>query len=105
VPHVGEPQIPGTYDKKIVRRYIRHHLNEIAYCYDKQLLARPDLGGEITVRFFITPGGTVQGATGTGFDREVASCLSDVIGNIAFPPPREGGVQVTYPFQFHTTGR
>jgi hypothetical protein len=104
LPQVGEPQIPGSYDKKIVRRYIRHHLNEIAYCYDKQLLAHPGIGGEITVSFFIAPGGHVLSAKGAGFDREVASCLSDVIGNIAFPPPGDGGVQVNYPFTFHTTG-
>ena len=39
------------------------------------------------------------------FDREVASGVADVIGNIVVPPPGEGGVQVSYPFQFHTSGR
>ena len=105
VPRIREPTISGaSYDKSIVRRYIRQHLNEIAYCYDKQLLAKPGLGGEITLRFFIAPTGAVQGASGTGFDAEVARCLAEVISNIGFPAPGEGGVQVSYPFQFRTAG-
>lgn len=106
VPQLRAPTISGAnYDKSIVRRYIRQHLNEITYCYDKQLLAKPGLGGEITLRFFIAPTGAVQGASGTGFDAEVARCLSDVIANITFPAPGEGGVQVSYPFQFRTAGQ
>jgi hypothetical protein len=108
LPHIGDPAISNgsDYSKSIVRRYIRRHLNEIGYCYEKQLLAHPDLGGEILVKFLISPSGAVQSATGTGFDHEVASCLSGVIGSIEFPKPGDGaGVQVNYPFSFHPTGR
>jgi FHA domain-containing protein len=107
LPRVGEPAIDkgSSYSKSIVRRYIRQHLNEIGYCYEKQLLAHPDLGGEVLVKFLISPTGVVQSASGTGFDHEVASCLSGVIGSIEFPKPGDGGsVQVTYPFNFHPTG-
>ena len=107
LPHVGEPAIASgsDYSKSIVRRYIRRHLNEIGYCYEKQLLAHPDLGGEILVKFLISPSGAVQSAAGTGFDHEVASCLAGVIGSIEFPKPGDGGgVQVNYPFSFHPTG-
>lgn len=107
LPHVGDPAISNgsDYSKSIVRRYIRRHLNEIGYCYEKQLLAHPDLGGEILVKFLISPSGAVQSASGTGFDHEVASCLAGVIGSIEFPKPGDGaGVQVNYPFSFHPAG-
>jgi hypothetical protein len=103
VPPVGEPTLSGPgYDKSIIRRYIRHNLDKIGYCYDKQLLAHPDLGGELTVTFLIASSGEVQTSTGTGFDRDVAGCVAAVIKTISFPRPGDGlGVQVNYPFHFH----
>jgi hypothetical protein len=105
-PAMSGPKLSGSgYDKSIVRRYIRRNLDKITYCYDKQLLAHPGIGGEITATFFITPTGAVQTASGTGFDRDVAACVADVIKTIAFPRTGDGaGVQVNYPFQFHAAG-
>ena len=37
--------------------------DKIAYCYESQLLAHPDLAGDVTVQFFIQPNGTVQSAS------------------------------------------
>jgi len=107
VPVVGQPTTnqDSNYSKSIIRRYIRRHINEISYCYEKQLLAHPDLGGEILVKFLISPSGAVQSASGTGFDSQVSSCLSSVIQSIEFPKPGDGGgVQVNYPFSFHPAG-
>lgn len=106
LPRIGQPELVGAgYDKTLIRRYIRRAIDKIGYCYDRQLLAHPDLGGELTVRFFIAPDGTVQRAAGTGFDREVAGCVAAVIETIAFPRPGDGvGVEVRYPFQFHAPG-
>jgi FHA domain-containing protein len=105
-PDIGKPVISNpTYDKSIVRRYIRRHLNEIGYCYEKQLLAHPNIGGEVKMVFFIAPNGSVQSSSGAGFDSEVASCLAGVIKTIEFPAPGDGGsVQVNYPFLFHAPG-
>lgn len=107
LPRIGEPVTQGAdYSKSIIRRYIRRHLNEIGYCYEKQLLAHPDLGGELQVKFFISPTGAVQSASGTGFDREVSTCVASVIQTIEFPSPGGGGgVEVNYPFNFHPLGR
>jgi hypothetical protein len=107
VPRIGAPEVIGAgYDKSIIRRYIRRSIDKIGYCYDKQLLAHPDLDGVLRVNFFISPTGAVQRASGSGFDPEVASCVSAVIMTIAFPKPGDGiGVEVHYPFQFHSSGR
>ena len=102
---IGQPSAEGDLDKAIIRRYIKRNIQKIQYCYEKQLLAKPTLAGTVSAQFFITPNGTVAQSTGTGLDNEVASCVAEVIKNIEFPKPKGGGgVQVNYPFNFHSSG-
>jgi hypothetical protein len=102
---IGQPSSQGDLDKAIIRRYIKRNLQKIQYCYEKQLLAKPTLSGTVQAQFFITPNGTVASSTGNGVDGEVSSCVADVIKNIEFPKPKGGGgVQVNYPFTFHSSG-
>lgn len=104
--HLGEPVPTPGLDKAIIARYMKRHVNEFQYCYEKQLLANPDLAGSVTVNFFIGSDGTVQSATATGFDPTVASCVATVTKGVAFPKPGDaGGVQVNYPFTFHRAGQ
>jgi len=95
----------GDLDKAVIRRYLRRHLDQIQYCYEKELLARPGLVGEITTEFLISADGTVTSSRADGFDPAVASCVADVIGKIEFPRSHHGGnTQVHYPFEFHLPG-
>ena len=95
------PTAIGGLDKAIIKRYVGREHEKIQYCYTKELLAHPDLEGEIVVKFFIAPDGSVQAADGAGFNAEVASCVAGVVHRIAFPAPHDGGgVQVNYPFHF-----
>ena len=106
VPRVGPPIINGDLDRAIIRRYIQRNLAKISYCYEKQLLAKPGIGGTVGIVFLITPSGSVKSAAGTGFDGDVASCVAGVIQDISFPAPNNGGaVQVNYPFTFHAAGQ
>ncbi len=90
----------GGLDKAIVRRYIKRNLEKITYCYEKELLARPALSGEVIVDFLIAPDGTVQSASSTG-DAAIATCLSGVVHAIQFPRSVEQtATQVRYPFMF-----
>ncbi len=102
---IGQPSAEGDLDKAIIRRYIKRNIQKIQYCYEKQLLAKPTLAGTVSAQFFITPNGSVAQSTGSGLDPEVASCVAEVIKNIEFPKPKGGGgVQVNYPFNFHSSG-
>lgn len=102
---LGQPRLVGGLDKAIIKRYIKRSLDKIAYCYERELLAKPGLAGTIGVQFYIAPNGTVQTSTGSGFDGEVARCVADVVKAIKFPMPTDGGgVQVNYPFNFHAAG-
>jgi hypothetical protein len=99
---IGRPTLDGDLDKAIIKRYIKRSVDKIAYCYEKQLLAKPNLSGTVNVSFYIDPSGNVKSSNGSGVDGAVSSCVAEVISNISFPKPKNGGgVQVNYPFNFH----
>jgi hypothetical protein len=102
---IGQPSNGGGLDKSIIRRYVKRNEEKIAYCYGKELLAHPNLEGEIMVQFMIAPDGTVQASNGRGFDANVANCVASVVHGITFPRPTDNGpVQVNYPFTFQHKG-
>ncbi|HEY5938782.1 MAG TPA: AgmX/PglI C-terminal domain-containing protein [Kofleriaceae bacterium] len=97
----GMPSPVGNLDKEIIRRYIKRSLHKIAYCYESELLARPDLNGEVMAQFLIAGDGSVQASHAKGFDTKISGCVAQVIKSIGFPKPTDGGsVQVNYPFNF-----
>ncbi len=99
---IAAPMITGDLDKSLIRRYIRRNLEKITYCYEKELLARPQLAGTVATRFTIEPDGHVSGVEASGFDDAVAACVKQVMANIAFPPTLDERVQVNYPFTFRS---
>ncbi len=102
---VGQPSGSGDIDKAIVRRYVRRNLSKIKYCYEKELIAAPDLRGTVTTHFYVGADGKVRDATAEGVSPEVASCVANVIESIQFPKPKGGaGVNLIYPFTFVPTG-
>ncbi len=95
----------GDLDKAVIRTYVKRNIPKITYCYEKELLAIPNLQGTVQVQFFITPNGNVASASGAGMNASVASCVASVIKTMTFPKPRGGGgVQVNYPFSFRPEG-
>jgi biopolymer transport protein ExbD len=98
---IGQPNATGDLDKAIIRRYIRRNIAKISYCYEKELLADPELEGTVNAQFLISATGLVASATANGVSSEVSSCVEKVILAIEFPKPKGGGVvQVNYPFIF-----
>src|SRR6185436_15630848 len=55
----GTAQVRGSLDKEIIRRIIRRHLNEVKFCYEKELMHKPDLYGRVMVQFTISGLGAV----------------------------------------------
>ncbi len=97
---IGLPTATGDLDKAIIRRYIKRNSQKLAYCYDKELLAKPTLQGTIVASFEIAEDGKVAAARAKGFDTTVAECVTTVIKAIEFPKPKGGKVTVTYPLGF-----
>ena len=87
---------------------IRRHINEVKFCYEQELNARPDLEGRVTVRFIISPTGAVQTAmvqATTLGNRRVEGCITQAVQRWTFPAPDGGGIViVNYPFMLQAQG-
>jgi hypothetical protein len=109
---IGQPKVgpavanaDGNLDKAIIRRYVKRNIQKIQYCYEKELVAKTKLAGTVSTSFTILDSGKVSGASASGVDAQVASCVAGVLGGIEFPKPRgTGGVSVSYPFTFRPAG-
>ncbi len=101
---IGQPSMTGSLDKSFIRRYLHRHTQKITYCYERELLSRPQLHGTIETHFTIGENGQVLAVTATGFDDKVAACVADVIKRVDFPPVSGSTIQVNYPFTFRTAG-
>lgn len=102
--NIGQPSIPEGIDKNMIRRYVRQKTEQIAHCYERELVVNPGLAGTATTAFTIDANGRVIEARARGFGvPAVEQCLEDVIRTIQFP--KGGVVNVTsYPFTFHPVG-
>jgi TonB family protein len=95
----------GSLDKEIIRRVIRTHLNELRYCYQRELPAKPGLYGRLVVNFTITPTGQVMLPKidqTTLNNLNVEQCVVQATRRWTFPRPENGIVVVSYPFVFHS---
>ncbi len=99
---IGQPMTMGSLDRAPIRRYILRHLEKIKYCYDKELLGRPELHGTVQTRFEIDASGRTSNVIATGFDDKVAACVQGVLENVEFPAVAEGRIVVNYPFTFRS---
>jgi len=103
---ISMPHPTDGLDKAIIKRYVKRNVAKISYCYESELLVKPNLEGTVNVQFLITSSGTVSQSSGGGMDSKVASCVAAVVKNIEFPKPSNGGsVQVNYPFTFRAAGK
>jgi hypothetical protein len=101
----GDAIILGALDKSLIDRVIKRNMNQIKYCYSRQLSVNPKLNGKIVVKFVISGDGSVSKAnthsstmTGGG---AVQSCMNNQFLNFQFPEPKGGGIVIAkYPFLF-----
>ena len=100
----AEPLILGSIDKTVIDRVVRRHLNQVRYCYEKELKTYASLAGKVVVRFTIADDGTVSEAeikTSTLGSPAVEDCVRGRFLRMVFPAPAGGGVViVSYPLVF-----
>jgi hypothetical protein len=100
----GDPIILGALDKSLIDAVIKRHMNQIRYCYQRELTKNPNLGGKITVKFVIAKDGTVSKASkksSTMNSKAVEGCITNRFMRFKFPEPKGGGIViVSYPFIF-----
>ncbi|MBX3245695.1 MAG: AgmX/PglI C-terminal domain-containing protein [Myxococcales bacterium] len=104
----GTAEVRGSLSREVIQRVIRRHINEVKFCYEQELNSRPDLEGRVTVRFIISPTGSVQTAmvqATTLGNQRVESCISQAVQRWTFPAPDGGGIViVNYPFMLQSAG-
>jgi len=101
-----EVKVIGMIDKEMIRRVVRKHINEVKYCYDKQLLRQGDLAGRVVTRFLIDTNGRVMASTieaSTLGAPEVDRCIAEAVRRWEFVK-LPGPVTISYPFQFKPSG-
>jgi hypothetical protein len=100
----GDPIILGALDKSLIDAVIKRNMNQIRYCYQRELTKNPALGGKITVKFVIAKDGSVSSATtkaSTMGSPAVEGCINGRFMRFQFPEPKGGGIViVSYPFIF-----
>jgi Ca-activated chloride channel family protein len=100
----GDPIILGSLDRTLIDDVIERHMNQIRYCYQRELQKAPALAGKVVVKFTIADDGTVSTAevkSTTLRNDTVESCIVGRFLRMQFPGTRGGGVViVSYPFQF-----
>jgi Ca-activated chloride channel family protein len=96
--------VRGHLDASMIRRVIHSHMNQVRFCYEKELQKLPSFGGRLELRFVIEASGKVSAAeiaTSTMSNQAVQSCVADVFRSLEFPAVEGGGlVQVNYPLIF-----
>lgn len=100
----GDPIILGALDKSLIDAVIKRHMNQIRYCYQRELTKTPDLAGKVTIKFVIAKDGTVskaEASSSTLKSPSVESCITGRFRQFQFPEPKGGGIViVSYPFIF-----
>ena len=92
----------------MIRRVVRQHRRELAYCYEKSLQTRRDLYGTVTVNFSIAASGQVIAATvekSSLGSAQVESCVTGKIRHWNFPSHGMALASVRYPFRFAPSTR
>ena len=104
----GTAQVRGSLDKEIIRRIIRRHINEVKFCYEKELTTHPDLFGRVIVQFTIAGTGQVVASIvqqSTMNNPTVEGCIAGALKRWEFPKPQGGGIViVSYPFVLKAAG-
>lgn len=101
----GEPLIIGeAVDRGLIDAVIQRHMNQIRYCYQRELNQNPNLSGKVVMNFTIARDGGVSQArikrSSVGH-AGVENCLVGLFLRMTFPVPKGGGlVIVSYPLLF-----
>lgn len=91
--------VGGELDQDIIRRYVRRKEQALTYCYAREILASPTLGGTVRASFTINDGGQVSGVTAAGLgNAKVEACIAEALASLVFPRPEGGPVRVSYAF-------
>lgn len=88
---LGKPAVRGHLDSDLVAKQVRAHIGALKACYERALKGSPAPAGQIKLGFTITATGKVsnpQIREDSLANPDLASCLTTLVGEIAFPKPK-----------------
>ena len=92
----------GELAEDVVRKYVGQQMAKIRWCYQKAFEKNPNLDGELTVSFVVSPTGSVMSAkvvSSTLDDDDLEGCIENKVLTWRFPAPKGGGVvKINYQF-------
>jgi len=97
------PSASGRLAPEVIQRVVRSNYARVRECYEAGLARRPELTGQLQIRFVIDREGIVQNPTlesSTLPDDQVNQCVVAVFSSLKFPKPEGGIVSVVYPLKF-----
>jgi len=101
---VGDPVIMGALDRSVTDAVVKRRMNQIRYCYQREITSDPNIAGKVVVKFVVAGDGTVSSASiesSTMGNTAVESCVTSRFLRMMFPEPKGGGiVVVSYAFLF-----
>jgi hypothetical protein len=80
--------LDGALAKEVVHRIVARHINEVRYCYERELIKTPDLAGTVSVDITIVAGGMVSASTvasSTLKNHFAESCVANAFKRWEFP--------------------
>lgn len=104
---LGALEVRGPLVKEIIIRITRRHINELKFCYERELTRDTTLQGRLLIQFTIAPTGAVlasivQSSTFSG--RAVDQCIAAAVRRWEFPKSPSLNI-VTYPFVFRSASK
>lgn len=101
---MGDPIILGALDREAMDWVVKRHLNQVRYCYQRELNKTPDIQGKVVVKVEVAGDGTVTSAeikSTTLKNEQVENCLLGRFMRFQFPEIKGGGIVIaSYPFIF-----
>jgi hypothetical protein len=100
-------KVEGHLDRGEIQKVINAHIHELQGCYERQLIASPNLSGKVTFEWIISPTGAVSVVkikSSSLSSNEATSCMQAAIRRWMFPAPSGGQVTVVYPIALANSG-
>lgn len=98
---LGTPEVRGSLSRDIISRIIRRHLNEVNFCYERELTREAGLEGRLSIQLAIGGTGAVLVSivqSSTLGSPAVEQCIANAVRRWEFPKPQGGIVSITAPF-------
>jgi len=99
----GPIKVTGGLPSEVIARIVRQNFGRFRLCYEDALRKNPALAGRVAVRFGIDRSGAVSSVADGGSDipdATMIACVTRGFGNLSFPQPEGGSVEVVYPIVF-----